>query len=180
METWANYSSVNSSVMSNLSSGDLNNLLNLLLATRNSAGTLWILGNGGSASLASHAVADFSKTAQGLGAEPLKTQSLSEMVSLQSAFSNDESFEYGFARTLEMYSSPDDTILVFSVSGRSPNLLRAIEVAISKESKVAAIVGNTGEPLRAKCDAFVAIDSTDYQIVENVQLAIMHWITKNL
>ena len=180
LNDWDSYVSANNAAMAALGKTELLQILDLLRDTRAKSGTLWVLGNGGSASLASHSVADFSKTAQGLGSNPLRTLAPSEMVALQSAFSNDTSFEYGLASTLDMYLGPDDSILVFSVSGKSPNLLNAIKLAKSKGVGIAAVVGKAAQNLESECDVVLSIASGDYQIVENVQLAVMHWLTKNL
>ena len=180
LSDWDAYVSANNAAMAALSTTSLFQIRDLLRDTRAKSGTLWVLGNGGSASLASHSVADFSKTAQGLGSNPLRTLAPSEMVALQSAFSNDTSFEHGLASTLDMYLEVDDAILVFSVSGKSPNLLNAIESAKSLGVAIAAVVGEAAQNLESECDAILSIASGDYQIVENVQLAVMHWLTKNL
>jgi phosphoheptose isomerase len=102
------------------------------------------------------------------------------MVSLQSAFSNDVSFEAGFSATLDMYLEPKDVVLIFSVSGKSPNIIQAIASARRLGSRVTGVVGRSGEHLRSQADVLIVLESLDYQIVENVQLAIMHWLTKKL
>ena len=180
MTTWGDYVSANREAMSSVSTDRLDELLQTLEDVRAKKGSVWVLGNGGSASLASHAVADFSKTASSTGGKPLKTFAPSEMVSLQSAYSNDVSFEAGFSATLDMYLQPKDVVLIFSVSGKSPNLLQAMASAKRIGSRVAGVVGQSGEHLRSQADVLLVLESLDYQIVENVQLAIMHWITKKL
>lgn len=180
MNDWAKYVDANASVLRGVSETDLNNLINLVKEVRESDGTLWILGNGGSASLASHASGDFSKTVKGLGGGPLRAVALSDLVALQTAFSNDESFEEGFGKSLELLARQGDGVLFFSVSGTSPNLMSATKKAIDLGLKVGAVVGSagTGAPQRAHC--LVVLDSNDYQIVENAQVTIMHWLTKKL
>jgi D-sedoheptulose 7-phosphate isomerase len=79
-----------------------------------------------------------------------------------------------------MYLQPKDVVLIFSVSGKSPNLLQAMASAKRIGSRVAGVVGQSGEHLRSQADVLLVLESLDYQIVENVQLAIMHWITKKL
>ncbi len=178
--SWEKYLIENGRALSGIAHLELDKLLQVLVSVRKSNGCVWILGNGGSASLAAHAVADFSKTARSMGGSPVRTLAPSEMTALQSAYSNDESFEMGFARTLETYLDSKDAIIVISVSGRSPNLLRAIDVAKAKSATICAIVGARGIELRDHCQSFVLIESDDYQVVENTQLSIVHWLTKNL
>lgn len=143
-------------------------------------GIVWLIGNGGSASLASHAVADFSKTAKNLGGRGVRAIAPSEMLSLQSAYSNDLSFGEGFKETLASYLTPSDMVIAISVSGRSPNLVAALELAMSMGARTSAWVGAAGIGIEAITNNLTVIPSHDYQIVENVQIAIMHWVTKRL
>lgn len=180
MSAWQSYVAENARVLSLVDEGVLQETAVTFKNVGTSDGTIWVLGNGGGASLASHAVADFSKTVQGLGGSPVKTLAPSEMVSLQTAYSNDTNFTEGFASTLKTYGSSLDTVLVISVSGRSPNLLNAIDVANSMGMRTSAWVGVRGAGLRDSVDHLVVFDSDDYQIVENAQVSLMHWITKKL
>lgn len=141
---------------------------------------LWILGNGGSASTASHAVVDFVKTADLNGNGSIRSHSISEMVSLTSAYSNDEAFEVSLANSLDKMSMENDAVLILSVSGTSPNLLNAFKIAKKKNLLTFAIVGTKGEELAKKSDNAIVIPSTDYQIVENIQLILIHWLTKSM
>lgn len=180
MSAWQNYVSENARVLSLVDEGILQEMAMTFKKVGTSGGTIWVLGNGGSASLASHAVADFSKTVQGLGGSPVKTLAPSEMVSLQTAYSNDTNFTEGFASTLKTYGSSLDAVLVISVSGRSPNLLNALDAAKSMGMRTTAWVGTRGAGLSDSVDHLVVFDSDDYQIVENAQVSLMHWITKEL
>ena len=69
---------------------------------------------------------------------------------------------------------------MISVSGRSPNLVKALEVANSLGMRSSAWVGTRGAGLVDKVEHLVVFDSDDYQIVENAQVSLMHWITKEL
>jgi phosphoheptose isomerase len=180
MNAWQNYVAENSRVLNLVDEDILGAMVITFKDVGSAGGTLWVLGNGGSASLASHAVADFSKTVQGLGGLPLKTLAPSELVSLQTAYSNDTSFAVGFASTLRTYGSKLDAVLIISVSGRSPNLVNAVEVAKSMGMSTCAWVGTRGAGLAGSVDHIVVFDSDDYQIVENAQVSLMHWITKAL
>lgn len=180
MSDWKSYVAENARVLSLVDERILQATAATFKRVGTSGGTIWVLGNGGSASLASHAVADFSKTVQGLGGLPVKTLAPSEMVSLQTAYSNDTSFAEGFASTLKTYGDSLDAVLVISVSGRSPNLLNSLEMANSMGMRTAAWVGTRGSGLEGKVEHLVVFDSDDYQIVENAQVSLMHWITKEL
>ncbi len=180
MSAYQNYVAENARVLSLVSESILSETAKKFKDVGSAGGTVWVLGNGGSASLASHAVADFSKTVQGLGGTAVRTLAPSEMISLQTAYSNDTSFAEGFASTLKTYGSDRDAVLIISVSGRSPNLVNALEVAKSMGMSSSAWVGVRGAGLAGLVDHLVVFDSDDYQIVENAQVSLMHWITKEL
>jgi phosphoheptose isomerase len=180
MNAWQSYVAENARVLNLVDEDILSETAQAFREVGSTGGTVWVLGNGGSASLASHAVADFSKTVQGLGGAPVKTLAPSEMISLQTAYSNDTNFAEGFASTLKTYGTERDAVLIISVSGRSPNLVNALEVAKSMGMTSSAWVGIRGSGLASSVDHLVVFDSDDYQIVENAQVSLMHWITKEL
>lgn len=151
-----------------------------LKSLRSSRGTLWIAGNGGSSASASHAVADFAKTMTQAGMDGIPSVAISEMVSLQTAFANDESFEAAVCRTLELMSKPGDALLIISVSGLSPNLVAAVEWANSNSLATFSLVGERGAALAAVSTNSVVVPSNDYQIVENLHMSLIHWFVKAL
>lgn len=151
-------------------------LLDGLRRIRDSGSTLWIAGNGGSAAAASHAVVDFVKTAVSFGSKPLRAISLSDIVSLQTALSNDVAFEKALGDSLSSLSRPGDGLLVLSVSGTSPNLLYAIDSAKRLAVDTFAITGLRGRALCEQTTNGICIPSDDYQIVENVHMLLIHWI----
>jgi phosphoheptose isomerase len=154
--------------------------LDSLSSLRESGKTLWVAGNGGSSATASHAVADFTKTINQTGRGGIKTFALSEMVSLQTAFANDNSFVDGFHDTLRFVGTQGDVLLAISVSGKSPNLLQAARAARQIGMPVLSMVGELGAPLAELSDICILINSSDYQVVENIQLALIHWFVKEL
>lgn len=151
-----------------------------LSEVRKNGETLWIAGNGGSSATASHAVADFTKTVTQAGERGIKAVALSEMVSLQSAFANDVSFMDAMSETLNLVGKKDDVLLLFSVSGRSQNLLKAAESAAAIGMDVLSIVGRNGSPLALLSSDSIVFDSDDYQVVENLHVTLMHWFVKEL
>jgi D-sedoheptulose 7-phosphate isomerase len=147
---------------------------------RETGETLWVAGNGGSSATASHAVADFTKTVAQNGRRGIKAVALSEMVSLQTAFANDVSFIDAMSETLRLVGREGDALLLFSVSGQSPNLLKAAETATGIGMEVLSIVGRNGSPLAERSTHSILLDSDDYQVVENLHVTLMHWLVKEL
>lgn len=169
-----------SKALEKISQDRIGRFLIALSEVRQKGETLWIAGNGGSSATASHAVADFTKTVTQAGEKGIKAIALSEMVSLQSAFANDVSFIDAMSETLKLVGEKDDVLLLFSVSGRSPNLLKAAESAATMGMDVLSIVGKNGSPLALLSTDSIIVDSDDYQVVENLHVTLMHWFVKEL
>jgi D-sedoheptulose 7-phosphate isomerase len=129
-----------------------------LARVRDGGGRLFVLGVGGSAAHASHAVNDFRKLCGFEAYAP--TDNVSELT----ARVNDEGWDGSFAAWLEVSRlGPDDAVLVFSVGGGSkeknvsPNLVRALELAVARGSAVFGVVGRDGGATRAAAEACVVI-----------------------
>lgn len=174
---FGDYLNLNFSAMKEINISSLDFALTQLLPLRTNNNSLWVVGNGGSASSASHFVADLNKTIL-TGGDSIKTIALSEMVSLATAYSNDVSFEDSYSEMLKHLAKPGDVLLVLSVSGKSPNLVKCVETAISVGLKTMCIVGKNGQNLSDQCSVGIVINSADYQVVENAHIFIMHWIVK--
>jgi D-sedoheptulose 7-phosphate isomerase len=166
--------------LESISIESLEGMVSALAQIRDAGGTLWIAGNGGSASTASHFVTDFSKGVSENGKQPLRTIAISEMTALVTATANDIDFEHSYSLPIDLYGSNSDAILIISVSGLSPNLLEAVKSARHKGMKVFSIVGIRGRELSDTSDASILLNSDDYQQVENAQLALGHWFLKCL
>jgi D-sedoheptulose 7-phosphate isomerase len=114
-------------------------------------GKVLICGNGGSAADAQHMAAElvsrFERERQALHAVALTVDT-----SALTAIANDYSFERVFARQVEGLGRPGDLLVAISTSGRSPNVLAAVETARRLRMKVAALTGTPGEPLSGRAD----------------------------
>ena len=133
-------------------------LVALLAATRGAGGRLFILGVGGSAGNASHAVNDFRKITGMEAYAP--TDNVSELT----ARTNDEGWSTVFERWLRVSRlRPDDMLLIFSVGGGnlekqvSPNLVEALKYARSVGAKIGGIVGRDGGYTAQVADACVLV-----------------------
>jgi len=179
IDPFQKYLDLNLSVARQIPLEEIDKFLSCLDEVRQKKGTLWVVGNGGSASTASHFAVDFMKTIEGLGGElPLKTISLSDSITLLTAISNDVDYSESFSAQLQTLASADDALLCISVSGKSPNIIKAISKAREINCRTFAILGQAGTELRQQVDYSIIIPSFDYQIVENLHVLIMHWFTK--
>src|SRR5690348_6035259 len=89
---------------------------------RDNAGTVYVAGNGGSASTASHWVNDLGKATKRSGRAPMRVMCLSDNASWLTALANDEGYEEVFSGLLENFARDQDLLVVISASGNSPNL----------------------------------------------------------
>jgi D-sedoheptulose 7-phosphate isomerase len=90
MTDWRAYLGENTASMNLIDEKLITDFFQVLSTTRAQGGKVWVLGNGGSASTAAHAVGDFGKTSKSFGAAPLLTIAPSEMTALQTAYANDK------------------------------------------------------------------------------------------
>ena len=126
---WEDYKSAHDTALNNLDLVQMNKVITIFEEVRVNGNTVWVGGNGGSAATASHTVADLTKTSTSGGKGTIRSIALSELVSLSTAFANDVSFEDALAESLRFLAKPTDVFLLISVSGTSPNLIRAAEAA---------------------------------------------------
>lgn len=157
-------------------------LVQILRSARDRGSFVYILGNGGSASTASHWVNDLGKATKRSGQRPFKVMSLADNVSWFSALSNDEGYERSFAGQLENFTSEGDVLICISASGNSKNLVDAVELAKSRNVLTVGLLGFDGGVLSALVDHMVCIRSEKgaYELIEDVHMSICHAITRCL
>jgi len=129
---------------------------------------LILVGNGGSAGIASHMALDFWKNAH------VKATAFNDS-SLLTAMGNDVGFDNIFAKPISMFSEPGDVVLCISSSGSSPNILRAAEAAREKDCHVITLSGFSPEnPLRSLGDLNFYVPAYSYGFAESIHQVIVH------
>lgn len=168
-----------SGVLSAIDKGAIARAIEALVAVQQAEGTIFTCGNGGSASTASHLALDLQKAAR---ANQLRTRALcvSDSVGLITAWANDSAFEWVYAEQLDVLAKADDALVVISVSGSSPNLIRALAVARKKGLVTVGMLGKDGGSAAALCDAPVIVRSDDYGWVESAHVVLHHVLTNAL
>lgn len=142
--------------------------------------TVFIIGNGGSASTASHMANDLAKQAHVPGRKPLRAHALTDNVETLTAIANDAGYENVFATQLRTHARAGDVLILISCSGNSPNLVKAIEVAKRLGLTTIAFGGLDGGRTRDLCDHYVHVRSYDYGHIETAHVLIEHLLTKVL
>ena len=147
----------------------------LIVESMRSGGKLLACGNGGSAADAQHFVAELVGR-MGPERRSLPAITLSVDPSAVTAIGNDYGYENLFARQVEGLGRSGDVLLAISTSGKSPNVLRAIQVAREKGMRVIALSGQGGDALLAECDVSIHIPSANTQRVQELHMALLHAI----
>lgn len=152
-------------------------IIDALLCAREQGHTVFIIGNGGSASTSSHMATDLCKVTAVDGAPGVRAVSLADNVALVTAWSNDEAYEYSFSGPLQAYMSRGDVLIAISASGRSPNVLEATRVANRMGALTIGLTGFGGGQLAGLARISLVVDANDYGLVEDAHLAINHALT---
>jgi D-sedoheptulose 7-phosphate isomerase len=143
-------------------------LVGLLKDLRARGGRLYLVGNGGSAGVASHAVTDF------LNVGKIRATTLHDP-SLLTCMSNDYGYEVAFARIIATMAAREDALIAISSSGQSANIRNAAAEMRRLGGKVVTLSGFKGDnPLRALGDFNIWLDSTDYGMVEIGHQFVLH------
>jgi len=144
--------------------------------------SIWILGNGGSASTAEHFETDLCFVRYEKKGLKINASALTGNSALITAISNDIGFERVFSHQLERKASRGDLCVVISASGNSLNLINAVKVAKQMELKSIGLLGFDGGELASQVDFSIVVktETGKYGPVEDIHLAICHAISQNL
>jgi D-sedoheptulose 7-phosphate isomerase len=148
--------------------------------------TVFICGNGGSGSNASHFCEDLGKGTlrredfDNDQKQRLRVLSLTDNTPYILAWGNDEGFDRVFLEQLKNLANRDDLLIAISGSGNSPNVLRAVEWANKNGLTTFGCTGFSGGKLRGLAKHNLHVDLDDMGIVESVHLTVFHWIVDNL
>ncbi len=137
---------------------------------------VFVFGNGGSAANASHFATDLGKGSSDKIGRRFRVLCLNDNVSWMTALGNDYAYEEIFVRQLMNYGRPGDLVLALSVSGNSPNVVKALEWAVANGLHCIALVGAKRGRMAEIAQQSVVIDSTHYGRVEDAQMGICHMI----
>jgi D-sedoheptulose 7-phosphate isomerase len=145
----------------------------LTLTLKKNRGIIYLIGNGASASMASHMAADLAKNGR------LHTEVLTDQ-SLISALSNDISYEDVFSDPLSVRAREGDMLVAISSSGGSPNILKGVAEAKKHGMSVVTLSGmKEGNPLRASGTLNFYLPAETYGAAESTHAAVLHhWMDK--
>lgn len=143
---------------------------------RDSGGTIFACGNGGSAATASHVVCDVLKGASFGRDKRFRIMALTDNLATLTAYSNDVSYECVFVEQLKNFAKPGDVVLAISGSGNSPNVLRAIEYANSIGCKTIGLSGRDGGQLGKVAQLNIQASEPHMGRIEDAHMIVCHMI----
>jgi D-sedoheptulose 7-phosphate isomerase len=155
-------------------------VIDLLAQARLEHRQVFILGNGGSASTASHFVCDLAKNTRMQGFPNYRVIGLSDNMPVFSALANDEGYENVFSGQLASFAHAGDVVVAISASGKSPNVIKAVELARRMGVRTVGMTGFDGGLLAGMVDHNIHVPSHCIEFVEDVHLMLEHLITKAL
>jgi D-sedoheptulose 7-phosphate isomerase len=137
---------------------------------------IFVLGNGGSAANSSHFATDLGKGASDKLGKRFRVLSLTDNVSWMTALGNDYAYEDIFVGQLQNYGKAGDVVLAMSVSGNSPNCVKALEWAKKNSLHTVALVGGKRGRMAEVAERVIVINDTHYGRVEDAHMGICHML----
>jgi len=156
---------------------ELDKLATIFIKARDNKKTIFIMGNGGSASTASHFVGDLSKGTIVEGRPRFKAIALTDNIPNMLAWANDSSFGDIFVEQLKNLMEPGDIVIGISGSGNSMNVIKAIDYANKNGGITIGFSGYDGGKLKKYAKENIHVPSSFMQKVEDVHLIIEHLLT---
>ena len=161
-----------------IDSKNLEKIVNIIESAIKRDSTIYTCGNGGSSSIAEHFVCDFLKGVSTKSSIQPTIHSLTSNTPSIMAVANDISYDEIFSFQLEKYGKSGDILICISSSGNSPNILKALSMAKSKNIESIALVGFTGGKAKIISDNYIHVPNKNYGIVEDVHHSIMHMLAQ--
>ena len=180
MEQIATYIAILQQTLDRLSKSQLAQVIDILHHARMNGNQIFIMGNGGSASTASHFVCDLAKNTRRDGLPHYRVIGLTDNMAIFSAYANDEGYENVFAQQLANLVNPQDVVIGISASGNSPNVLNAIVEAKRSNAITIAFTGFDGGQLGLMVDINIHVNSDIIEHVEDIHLMLEHMIVKTI
>lgn len=135
---------------------------------------IFILGNGGSASTASHMVNDLAKGTMIKGKKRFRAISLCDNLPLMTAWANDDGYENMYVEQLANLLETGDVVIAISGSGNSPNILKAVEYANTHKATTIGLTGFQGGKLKGIVKECLVVPSNSMQRIEDIHLVMGH------
>jgi phosphoheptose isomerase len=173
------YFSAYEEMVANLPYQQIDRAIGEIMSAYERGASIFTIGNGGSAALASHFACDLGKgtVVSENGEKRFRVIALTDNIPLMTAWANDHGYEQVFAQQLQNLVVPGDLAFAISGSGNSPNVLRGLEMARSRGARTVGLTGFEGGKMKNLCDVCVVLPSNNMQIIEDFHLSVTHAIS---
>lgn len=162
------------SVLDRFPHDDFERMIAALIEAYHEKRNVFVMGNGGSGSTASHWACDINKGCSFGKRNRFRMICLNDNIPTMLAYANDISYNDVFVEQLMNFFVPGDAVIAISGSGNSPNVLRAIEYANKNEGTTIGLCGFRGGKLRNMVDIPVLVDIDDMQKIEDTHMIVVH------
>jgi len=152
----------------------LEKIIQRLIETKGKGGTIFTAGNGGSAATASHMANDFTKGCRVHNREGFKIICLADSTPIVTCLANDFSYEDIFSIPLRTQGKRGDVLVVFSGSGNSPNIVKAVETAKEMNIFTIGFSGRDGGKLAGLCDLLLIAPTDNMEQLEDMHMIYEH------
>jgi D-sedoheptulose 7-phosphate isomerase len=159
-----------------LSGQDIEGIADIIWGAYKKDKQVFVMGNGGSASTASHFARDLSIGTAKEGKPRLRAISLSDNIATITSLANDIDYSCIFQEQLASLLSRGDVVIGISASGNSPNILKAVEYARSGGATTIGLIGFGGGKLKNMVHKGIILSSRDYGQVEDIHMCLAHII----
>ncbi|HXF85228.1 MAG TPA: SIS domain-containing protein [Anaerolineales bacterium] len=180
MQAIQNYITTLQQTMDQLPRELIGKVIEILQQARLQGKQIFIMGNGGSASTASHFVCDLAKNTRKNGLPHFRVIGLTDNMEIFSAYANDEGYDNVFSKQLANLIRPEDIVIGISASGNSKNVLNAIEEAKKYNAFTIGFTGFDGGRLAQMVDLNIHVRSNIIEHVEDIHLMLEHMIVKTI
>lgn len=154
----------------------VNQAIEILANARDEDRRIFVCGNGGSASTASHFACDMVKGASFNRKKRFRIMALTDSLPTITAYSNDVCYDCVFAEQLKNFAEPGDVVIAISGSGNSPNVLRAVEYGNSIGCQTIALSGRNGGKLGPLAQLNIQASNPHMGRIEDMHMIVMHMI----
>lgn len=159
---------------------DVEKLISIVEDAYSRDAAIFVCGNGGSWSTASHWVCDHAKGACMPGKRRVRMFAPGDNVPMLTAYGNDVGYDSIFSEPLRTYAKPGDVVVLITASGNSLNILEAAKTARELKTTVVGLIGFGGGKLAAMTDHNIIVESREYGPVEDLHLVLNHIISTYL
>jgi D-sedoheptulose 7-phosphate isomerase len=163
-------------LLDNLDHEAINNVIDIIFNTYRKKRQIFIIGNGGSASTASHFACDLNQNIVEGNRPHFRAISLTDNITILTAISNDKNYEDVFTEQLKRVLHPNDLLIAISGSGNSPNVVKALIYAKKNKAITIGMLGFNGGIAQQLTDYSIHVKSNHYGRIEDIHLLLEHLI----